>query len=82
MIILCGLAALLDGFDLLAIGVVAPAMAGPLHIAPNQFGFLFSYGNLNGRPYLACCPASAISFGGVKQRDTGEYLSNADLNKT
>lgn len=42
IIILCGLVALLDGFDLLAIGVAAPAMAGPLHIAPNQFGFLFS----------------------------------------
>jgi MFS transporter, AAHS family, 4-hydroxybenzoate transporter len=42
IIILCSLVALLDGFDLLAIGVAAPAMAGPLHIAPNQFGFLFS----------------------------------------
>src|SRR6516162_4633151 len=42
IIVLCGLAALLDGFDLLAIGVAAPVMAGPLHIAPNQFGFVFS----------------------------------------
>jgi len=42
IIVLCGLVALLDGFDLLAIGVAAPAMAGPLHIAPNQFGLLFS----------------------------------------
>jgi MFS transporter, AAHS family, 4-hydroxybenzoate transporter len=42
IIILCGLVALLEGFDLLAIGVAAPAMAGPLHIAPNRFGFLFS----------------------------------------
>jgi len=32
IIVLCGLVALLDGFDLLAIGVAAPAMAGPLHI--------------------------------------------------
>src|ERR1700757_3623010 len=42
IVILCGLVALLEGFDLLAIGVAAPAMAGPLHIAPNQFSFLFS----------------------------------------
>jgi MFS transporter, AAHS family, 4-hydroxybenzoate transporter len=42
IIVLCGLVALLDGFDLLAIGVAAPAMAGPLHIAPNHFGLLFS----------------------------------------
>ena len=42
IIVLCGLVALLDGFDLLAIGVAAPIMAGPLHIAPNQFGFVFS----------------------------------------
>jgi AAHS family 4-hydroxybenzoate transporter-like MFS transporter len=40
--LLCGLVALLDGFDLLAIGLAAPAMAGPLHIAPNQFGTVFS----------------------------------------
>jgi MFS transporter, AAHS family, 4-hydroxybenzoate transporter len=42
IIVLCGLAALLDGFDLLAIGVAAPAMAGPLNIAPNQLGAVFS----------------------------------------
>jgi MFS transporter, AAHS family, 4-hydroxybenzoate transporter len=42
IIVLCGLVALLDGFDLLAIGVAAPAMAGPLHIAPNHVGLLFS----------------------------------------
>jgi NAD(P)-dependent dehydrogenase (short-subunit alcohol dehydrogenase family) len=33
-----GASVLLDGFELLVIGVVAPAMAGLLHIAPNQFG--------------------------------------------
>jgi MFS transporter, AAHS family, 4-hydroxybenzoate transporter len=38
IIVLCGLVALLDEFDLVAIGVVTPAMAGLLHIAPNQFG--------------------------------------------
>jgi AAHS family 4-hydroxybenzoate transporter-like MFS transporter len=42
IIVLCGLVALLDGFDLLAIGVAAPAMAGLLHIAPRQFSFIFS----------------------------------------
>jgi MFS transporter, AAHS family, 4-hydroxybenzoate transporter len=42
IIVLCGLVALLEGFDLGAIGVAAPAMAGPLHIAPNQFGAVFS----------------------------------------
>ena len=42
IIVLCGLVALLDGFDLLAIGVAAPAMAGPLHIPPNQLGSVFS----------------------------------------
>jgi hypothetical protein len=40
IIVLCSLVALLDGFDLLAIGVAAPAMAGPLHIALNQLGAL------------------------------------------
>jgi AAHS family 4-hydroxybenzoate transporter-like MFS transporter len=42
IIVLCGLVALLDGFDLLAIGVAGPAMAEPLHITPNQFGVVFS----------------------------------------
>src|SRR6266481_8122802 len=42
IIVLCSLVALLEGFDLLAIGAAAPAMAEPLHIAPNQIGFLFS----------------------------------------
>ena len=39
---LCGLVALLEGFNIQAIGVAAPAMTGPLHIAPNQVGLLFS----------------------------------------
>ena len=42
IIVLCCLVALLDGFDLLAIGAAAPAMMEPLHIATNQIGFLFS----------------------------------------
>jgi hypothetical protein len=42
IIVLCGPVALFDGFDLLAIGVAGAAMAGPLHVAPRQFGFIFS----------------------------------------
>jgi MFS transporter, AAHS family, 4-hydroxybenzoate transporter len=42
IIVLCGLVALLEGYDLAVISVAAPAMAGPLHIAPNQFGAVFS----------------------------------------
>ena len=42
IIVLCRLVSLLEGFDLQAIGVVAPAMAGSLHIGPNQFGAIFS----------------------------------------
>jgi MFS transporter, AAHS family, 4-hydroxybenzoate transporter len=39
---LCSLVALLEGFDVLAIGVAAPAMARSLHLAPNQLGAVFS----------------------------------------
>jgi AAHS family 4-hydroxybenzoate transporter-like MFS transporter len=39
---LCAMVALLDGFDLLSIGVAAPAMADTLHIAPSSFGPVFS----------------------------------------
>lgn len=42
IIVLCGLVALLEGFDVLALGVAAPAMARSLHIAPNQLGAVFS----------------------------------------
>ena len=42
IIVLCGLVALLEGFDVMVIGVTAPAMAGPLHIATNQLGPVFS----------------------------------------
>lgn len=41
-VVLCGLTALLDGFDLLAIGVAAPAMAESLRIPPALLGTLFS----------------------------------------
>lgn len=41
-VVLCGLTAMFDGFDLLAIGVAAPAMAGTLHITPALLGPLFS----------------------------------------
>ena len=39
---LCALVAMLDGLDLQAIGLAAPAMIGQLHIAPHVFGFVFS----------------------------------------
>jgi MFS transporter, AAHS family, 4-hydroxybenzoate transporter len=42
IIVLCGLVALLEGFDVQAVGVAAPAMVGPLHIAPNQLGAVLS----------------------------------------
>jgi AAHS family 4-hydroxybenzoate transporter-like MFS transporter len=42
VILLCGLVALLDGFDVLAIGLAAPAMGTALHIAPGRFGVVFS----------------------------------------
>jgi len=42
IIVLCGLVALLDGFDVLSIGLAAPEMADTLHIAPNLFGTIFS----------------------------------------
>ncbi|HWA79730.1 MAG TPA: aromatic acid/H+ symport family MFS transporter, partial [Acetobacteraceae bacterium] len=42
VILLCGLVALLDGFDVLAIGLAAPAMGTALHIAPSRFGVVFS----------------------------------------
>jgi MFS transporter, AAHS family, 4-hydroxybenzoate transporter len=41
-VVLCGLTAWLDGFDLLAIGVAAPAMADSLRITPALLGTLFS----------------------------------------
>jgi MFS transporter, AAHS family, 4-hydroxybenzoate transporter len=42
IVVLCGLIAVLDGFDLQAIGLAAPAMAAALHIAPRALGSVFS----------------------------------------
>jgi AAHS family 4-hydroxybenzoate transporter-like MFS transporter len=42
VIVLCGLVALLDGFDLLAIGVAGPAIAVALHLGPGKLGPIFS----------------------------------------
>jgi MFS transporter, AAHS family, 4-hydroxybenzoate transporter len=39
---LCGLVAMLDGLDLQAIGLAAPAMIARLHIPPQGFGVVFS----------------------------------------
>jgi AAHS family 4-hydroxybenzoate transporter-like MFS transporter len=42
IIVLCGLVALLDGFDLLAIGVAAPGIVVTLHLGPGKLGSVFS----------------------------------------
>jgi MFS transporter, AAHS family, 4-hydroxybenzoate transporter len=42
IVVLCGLIAVFDGFDLQAIGLAAPAMAAALHIAPQALGSVFS----------------------------------------
>jgi AAHS family 4-hydroxybenzoate transporter-like MFS transporter len=42
IVVLCGLVALLDGFDLLAIGVAGPNIAASLHISPEKLGVVFS----------------------------------------
>ena len=42
IVVLCGLIAELDGLDLQAIGLAAPAMAAALHIAPQALGSVFS----------------------------------------
>jgi MFS transporter, AAHS family, 4-hydroxybenzoate transporter len=42
IVVLCGLVALLDGFDLLAIGVAGPSIAAALQIAPGKLGLVFS----------------------------------------
>jgi MFS transporter, AAHS family, 4-hydroxybenzoate transporter len=42
IVFLCGIVALLDGFDLLATGLAAPAIADALHIAPSQISMVLS----------------------------------------
>jgi MFS transporter, AAHS family, 4-hydroxybenzoate transporter len=42
IVVLCGLIAVLDGLDLQAIGLAAPALAAALHIAPRALGSVFS----------------------------------------
>ena len=42
VVVLCGLVALLDGLDLQAIGLAAPAIARQLHVEPRAFGAVFS----------------------------------------
>ena len=42
IIVLCGLVALLDGFDLQSIGLAAPSIASALHIPPQRLGGIFS----------------------------------------
>jgi len=42
IVVLCALVALLDGFDLLAIGVAGPGIAATLHLAAGKLGAVFS----------------------------------------
>ena len=42
IVVLCGLVALLDGFDLQSIGLAAPSIAATLHIPPQELGAVFS----------------------------------------
>jgi MFS transporter, AAHS family, 4-hydroxybenzoate transporter len=42
VLILCGLAALLDGMDLQSIGLAAPSMIRALHVEPRAFAAVFS----------------------------------------
>jgi MFS transporter, AAHS family, 4-hydroxybenzoate transporter len=42
VVVLCGLIALLDGFDLQSIGLAAPIIAQTLHIPPQTLGAVFS----------------------------------------
>lgn len=42
VLVLCGLAALLDGLDLQSIGLAAPGIIATLHVPPRAFGLVFS----------------------------------------
>ena len=42
VLLLCGLAALLDGLDLQSIGLAAPGIIASLHVPPRAFGLVFS----------------------------------------
>jgi MFS transporter, AAHS family, 4-hydroxybenzoate transporter len=74
IIVLCGLVAVFDGFDILAIGVSAPAMAGALHITPNLFGFLFIDGYMP-LGALALCAALFTSL--IRTRPESYLLHHA-----
>jgi AAHS family 4-hydroxybenzoate transporter-like MFS transporter len=41
-VVLCGMAALLDGLDLQSIGLAAPGIIATLHVPPRSFGLVFS----------------------------------------
>ena len=48
VISLCGLVAMMDGFDMQSIAFIAPEIAIVWHITPGVFGFVFSAGLLGG----------------------------------
>ncbi|WP_281664505.1 MFS transporter [Paraburkholderia fungorum] len=48
VIALCGLVAMMDGFDMQSIAFIGPEIAVAWHITPRVFGFIFSAGLLGG----------------------------------
>jgi MFS transporter, AAHS family, 4-hydroxybenzoate transporter len=60
IVVLCGLIAVLDGLDLQAIGLAAPALAAALHIAPRALGSVFSAA-LAGWPWARLASASRLT---------------------
>ena len=67
IIALCGLIALLDGFDLQSIGLAAPSIASVLHSPPPQLGTVFSAA-------LAGLTLGAFGLGPVADRIGRKYV--------
>src|SRR5882757_11343283 len=58
IIVICALIAVVDGFDTQSIGLVAPAIAAALQIAPSRFGMVFGaglFGSLLGALAFGLC---------------------------
>jgi AAHS family 4-hydroxybenzoate transporter-like MFS transporter len=62
-LILCGLAALLDGLDLQSIGLAAPGIIATLHVPPRSFGLVFSTALLGLMVGAFCLGPVADQFG-------------------
>ncbi|MFM0643193.1 MFS transporter [Paraburkholderia bryophila] len=59
--VLCGLVAMVDGFDTQAIAFVAPEIMAAWHVAPSAFGSVFGAGSLGGL-------LGALTFGAAGDR--------------